>query len=101
VVNEPGARLGLPRAYALWTVALAFFGVVILSVLTFRQTGSYRDAESLWRDTLKKNPKAWLALNNLGQIQASKGRIEEAMDLYAAALRAKPEQVEAHNNLGS
>ncbi len=47
--------------------------VVVLGVLgatSFQQTLAYKDAETLWRHTLKTNPTAWIALNNLGRIEA-------------------------------
>jgi protein O-mannosyl-transferase len=40
--------------------------VTAFAVLTFFQSSIYRDAASVWRDTVQKNPQSWIAHNNLG-----------------------------------
>jgi hypothetical protein len=56
------AATGLSRIPLNASIALP----LALAVLTWRQTAIYRDLETLWTDTLAKNPAAWLAHNNLG-----------------------------------
>jgi tetratricopeptide (TPR) repeat protein len=73
--------------------------LMMLGVSIWRQGLIYKDLETLWRDTLAKNPDAWMAHNNLGIILAGQGRVSEAIAEYAAALRIKPGCAEAHNNL--
>ena len=75
--------------------------LMILGVLTWRQAGAYRDVETLWRDTLAKNPAAWMAHNNLGVVLRQAGKFDEAIGQYEQALRIKPDFAEAHNNLGN
>ncbi len=75
--------------------------VVALGVLCFRQALVYRSGEALWRDTLAKNPSAWIAHNNLGYILAGTGRGTEAMGYYRSALALRPRFAEAHNNLAT
>ena len=53
--------------------------LLTLGILTWRQAGIYRDRETLWRDTLAKNPDCWMAHNNLGTALADQGRFEEAI----------------------
>lgn len=74
--------------------------VVGLGVLTWNQSRVYFDEETLWRDTIAKNPSAWLAHYNLGVTLASKGRLEEAIAAYESALRLKHEYADAMVNLG-
>src|SRR5207245_2657396 len=37
----------------------------LLGALTWHQCHIYKDAETLWRDTLARNPGAWMAHSNL------------------------------------
>jgi Flp pilus assembly protein TadD len=75
--------------------------VVLLGALTWQQAGIYRDLETLWRDTLAKNPDCWLAHNNLGMLLSNQGRNDEAMDHYHKAIQINPNDSEALNNLGA
>jgi tetratricopeptide (TPR) repeat protein len=72
----------------------------ILAILTWEQCGIYKDLETLWRDTLTKNPTTWLALNNLGIVLRNENRLPEAIQLYEESLRYDPNYAETHNNLG-
>jgi tetratricopeptide (TPR) repeat protein len=74
--------------------------IVLFGGLTSRQTLIYANSETVWRDTLKKNPKSWLALNNLGILAVQRGDYAEARSLHLQSLDLKPNQIEAHNNLG-
>jgi tetratricopeptide (TPR) repeat protein len=81
--------------------AAAAILLVVLGALTWRQAHVYRDLETLWRDTLAKNPDSWMAHVNLGAIVEDRGRVEEAMRHYRESIRIQPVQHEAYNNLGS
>ncbi|MHC4216321.1 MAG: tetratricopeptide repeat protein, partial [Planctomycetota bacterium] len=74
--------------------------LVILGILTWRQEYPYLNNETLWRDTLNKNPNNWVAHNNLGVTLNLQGRFDEAIDHYRQVLQIKPNDVEAHHNLG-
>ncbi len=74
--------------------------VVLLGALTWQQVGIYRNLETLWRDTLIKNPDCWMAHNNLGLLLKDQGHIEEAMEHYHKAIQINPNDFEALNNLG-
>lgn len=79
--------------------------VVLLSTLgavTWRHNGIYHDAETLYRETLLRNPDCWMAHNNLGSIVSKiPGHMQEAITEYETALRLRPNYPEAHNNLGN
>ena len=80
--------------------AVAFLAV--LGVLTWRQSVMYRDAETLYRTTLARNPASWMARQNLCALLLRRpGGLTEAIAQCEAALRIRPNYAEAHNNLGS
>jgi len=102
--------LALAAALVAWaadrwrTPALATgFAVVILPVLgllTWQRTQVYRDMETLWHDTIARNPDCWMAYNNLGVLLAHQRHYDEAMACYRKAVRLKPDSYEVLNNLG-
>jgi len=61
--------------------------VALLGVLTARQAGIYQDLETLWADTLKKNPECWMAHSNMGSDLAKLGRFDEADEHHQRAAR--------------
>ena len=76
--------------------------LTMLAVLTWRQSTQYGDAETLFRETLARNPACWMAHNNLGNILAKiPGRLPEAMAHYESALQTRPDFAEAHFNLAN
>jgi Flp pilus assembly protein TadD len=94
-------RLGrLGRNLGMFAAAAA---LVLLGVATWKQQHIYHDLETLWRDTLAKNPNCWLAHNNLGTVLQAQDstRAAEAEAEFLAALRINPGYAEAHNNLGT
>jgi protein O-mannosyl-transferase len=72
-----------------------------LAALTFQQTWQYRDAETLYHETLARNPECWMAHNNLGALYAKLGRVADAIAEYEAALRIEPSIAEAETGLGN
>jgi tetratricopeptide (TPR) repeat protein len=92
----------LPRKLRLMLALIVVSG---LGALTFAQSRPYRDAESLYRATLVRNPDAWIAHNNLAALLLAgdpvKDRLDEAVAHLEAALRLEPDYAEAHYNLGT
>ena len=75
--------------------------IALLAILTWRQCGMYRDAETLYRTILSRNPDSLVAQNNLGNVLAATGRLPEAMTHFEAALRIDRDFPDAHNNRGT
>jgi tetratricopeptide (TPR) repeat protein len=73
--------------------------IAVLAVMTWNRSGVYRDAETLYRDTIARNPGAWMAYQNLGTDLAAQNRLDEAIVAYEGALRARPDYAAAKNNL--
>ena len=74
---------------------------ILLGTITARQLGSYQDVETLWRDTLEKNPKSWIAHNNLGMVLKKRGDAAEAEACFRDAIADLPTFVDALSNIGS
>jgi len=87
----------LPRLEKPAAVVLA----IVLGVLTWRQSRVYESFESVWRDTLEKNPSSWLALNNLGKLHLERGELEEAAKHLSRAADLAEDAFETHVNLGT
>jgi tetratricopeptide (TPR) repeat protein len=79
---------------------LAAIVVLALASLTWRQSGLYHDAMTLYQATLERNPKCWMAYNNLGLIFEEKGDLKKALDYYNQSILFNPKNAEAYNNLG-
>jgi len=82
-----------------WFVGAA--AAVALGWLTTARATLYADEVALWRDTLEKNPSAWVAHFNLGLALRHRGDRSSAERCYRETLRLNPDHVEAHNNLGN
>lgn len=110
----PGALLvifGWQRGALAWAFgdrvgarSVAFAGAALLlglGILPCRQSRIYRDAETLYRATIARNPACWLAFSNLGMVVQQRRAYDEAITLYETALKLRPQDVTTYYNLGS
>jgi Flp pilus assembly protein TadD len=74
--------------------------IIALTFLTLQRAKVMASEETLWKDTLAKNPAAWSAHNNLACILAEQNKIDEAILHFEASLRLHPDNAQAHGNLG-
>jgi tetratricopeptide (TPR) repeat protein len=81
-----------------WLAALPV--LIGLGCLTSRQCRTYRDAETLWRATLDRNPTAWLAHSNLGDLLMARGRFDEGLAHYQKTVELRPNRMSGLVNLG-
>ena len=77
-------------------------GVVlfVLGSITYLQAGNYKDIKTLWQETTRKNPQAWMAWNNLGAIHMKEREFPAARDCFEQAVSADPEYAAGHANYG-
>jgi tetratricopeptide (TPR) repeat protein len=71
----------------------------VMGILAWRQGHIYRNIETLWRDTITKDPNSWMAHYNLGVTLKEQGKLDEAISHYQRALLTKPDFIEAYDNL--
>jgi tetratricopeptide (TPR) repeat protein len=93
------SRLGRWRAPV--GVAATVAVLAVLGVLAARQVPAYANTETLWRDTLAKNPEAWMAQYNLGHLRQMEGDLEGAVTRYEIARSLQPAYAAIHTNLGT
>jgi tetratricopeptide (TPR) repeat protein len=74
--------------------------LIVLGMLSWHRVWAYESEETLWTDTLAKNPSCWLGYNNLGKAFLEKGQMDKAMGQFQKALELNPDSVQAENNLG-
>ncbi len=72
--------------------------LLVLASLTWRQTQTYQDRETLWRTTLNRNPDAWMAHTNLGGVLLGQGKPREAIPHFRQSTQLKPDYAKAHAN---
>jgi tetratricopeptide (TPR) repeat protein len=92
------ARLG-PRSKL---VATMMAGVLLaeLAALTIDQTFAYWDIETLYRDTIAKNPAAWMAYGNLAGCYEARDEYSEALELRRKALELSSQVEQNHFLIG-
>ncbi|SVC08227.1 uncharacterized protein METZ01_LOCUS261081, partial [marine metagenome] len=75
--------------------------LIVLGNLTWNQIPIYKDSFSLWNDTIRKNPAAWIAHNNLGVLLEEKGMVSEAITHYKTAIKLNPGYDKIYSNIGN
>jgi len=63
--------------------------LAILAGRTFQEARAYHDAVRFYATIVARNPDAWMAQHNLGDLLAESGRDEAALPFYVAALRTR------------
>lgn len=80
---------------------IPFFLLLLFGILANIQSRIYKNTETVWRDTIGKNPSCWLAYNNLGELLAREGKMEEAFNCFTKAYDLKNDYEAACYNLGT
>jgi tetratricopeptide (TPR) repeat protein len=81
--------------------ALSAGVLLLLGMLSWQRAWVYRDQETLWNDTLAKNPNCEFGYGILGAIRFVEGRDPVALADFQRAIQLNPNYAEAHNNLGT
>jgi len=74
--------------------------LLILGMLSWQRAWAYESEETLWTDTLAKNPNCWAGNNSLGLVFFHQGQMDRAIEQYQRALAINPGYAVAFNNLG-
>jgi tetratricopeptide (TPR) repeat protein len=93
----------LPGLFKRWRHVAALSGGLLLAVLcmmTWRRVSVYENSTTLWKDTVARNPDAWMAWNNLGAESLARSDPALAITFCRRALEIFPSHSKTHNNLG-
>jgi tetratricopeptide (TPR) repeat protein len=80
---------------------LAGLVLVVLAIITWRQTQVWHDSERLWKHALALDDESSFAHNNLGLALAERGALDEGIQEFRRAVEVDPAFVEAYTNLGN
>ncbi|MGH7177051.1 MAG: tetratricopeptide repeat protein, partial [Tepidisphaeraceae bacterium] len=97
-----GATLATRRANlpAAASQAVGVIVVCVLGCVAFAQCRTYADVETLWKRTIARNPRAWMAYNNLGASYFNSGDKAQAAKLFNKSLEMYSRNDVALHNLG-
>lgn len=100
---RPLASAGAGRADGRRAEAVGALLIVVLGAMTWRLSHQYANAETIYLSTLRSNPGAWLAHNNLAllYLNGPGADVPSAVTHLRAALTIKPQEPSVHNNLGT
>ena len=74
--------------------------LISLGVITWERQAAYADVRTLWLDTARLNPEAWIAQSNLGTLAFESGQLSAARDYFTAAIALDPDAPSLQFNLG-
>jgi tetratricopeptide (TPR) repeat protein len=73
--------------------------MVVFALLTWRQTGFYRNSQTLWEATLRSDPNCLMAHNLLSRWFMDKGDWDQALEHSRAAAAILPNDPTVHDDL--
>ena len=74
--------------------------LLVMAGLTFAQSRVYYDLDTLYNDTIAKNPESWTAYSNLAVVLERRGQHDEAYRLFQKALELRPQDATMISNMG-
>lgn len=97
-----GAALLAPVACLRPRLAIAAVCLLaaVMAAVSWREAGFYRTEESLWRETIRRNPTAAIAWYNVAPVEAVAQRYDRAEACYRQALMHDPRMERAWCALG-
>ncbi len=75
--------------------------IALLIWCAWKQTGYWKNSETLWTHTLAVTSDNSVAHNNLGLLRMQEGRADDAIAHYREALKIRSERAETRNNPGN
>jgi len=101
VAGLVAAHARLPARWRAAGRVAAVAGLVALGVLTRAQSRLYVDAQTLYTETLRRNPDCWMAAYNLGNLRLGQGDPAAAVAFFNRTIELKPGDANAYTNRGA
>jgi len=89
-----------PSRYRARIASAAAFIILGLAFVARAQTSYWQDSEMLWKHTIAVTKDNYFAHASLSDLLMRRGRIKEAIEHSEEALRIRPGDADAQNNLG-
>jgi tetratricopeptide (TPR) repeat protein len=93
-----GAARLLPRGLPGQLLRGAVLAILVL--LCLRQGRVWANHETLWLDTVEKNPSSWVGFHNLGNLAVRRSDLDAADTYYRKTLELFPEHIPTLNDVG-
>ncbi len=94
-LEKPCVESARRAGFGVWAMLFS-----TLSIVTWNRASVYKNLETLFRDVLVKNPRSWVAHENLGFALDRRGELDEAARHYATAVELNPKHAKGWSNLG-
>lgn len=78
---------------------LAAVVITLLGGLTWHECQAYVSSETLYKDVVAKNPRAWMAQNNLANLYISQNRWDDAEFYVTRSLQVNPDNDRARKTM--
>lgn len=75
--------------------------LMVCASLSFFQTANWASNQSLYQHCLAVNPRAFIALSNLGHLAFQSGKYDTALHYFEKSLAVIPDDAGTHQNLGA
>ena len=75
--------------------------LVCVGIVSWKRTWVYENQETLWTDTLRRNPNSWVAHNNIGLLRLKEEHVDEALKHFEKAAEINPNSFVCRANLGN
>ena len=99
-VTSSARQMALQRpAFKLTVGTAGVSALIVLSLLSWKQTRVWRDTETLWTRVWSLQKDSSLAQNGYGYVVMQKGRYDQAVDCFHRAIEIRPDNAMAHRNL--